>query len=77
MKASAEVLYNYSFEKYIAEQKGNVMEERKAYKFRIYPNDKCQSEIEMQLNLSKNFYNKLLEKAKEAYEKDKSFRPKR
>ncbi|MCL5430518.1 MAG: transposase [Candidatus Marsarchaeota archaeon] len=53
------------------------MKVKKAYKFRIYPNDKCQKEIELQLNLSKNFYNKLLEKAKEAYEKDKTFKPKR
>ena len=53
------------------------METMRAYKFRIYPNDKCQSEIAMQLKLSKDFYNKLLEKAKEAYEKDKSFKPKR
>ncbi|MEM3476639.1 MAG: helix-turn-helix domain-containing protein, partial [Candidatus Micrarchaeaceae archaeon] len=75
MKASAEVLYNYRF-KYRG-AKGNVMEQRKAYKFRIYPNGKCQSEIDTQLNLSKNFYNKLLEKAKKAYEKDKSFKPKR
>ncbi len=48
-----------------------------AYKFRIYPNDKCQSEIDAQFTLSKSFYNKLLEKAKEAYQKDKSFKPKR
>ena len=49
----------------------------RAYKFRLYPNSKCQSEINLQLRLSKDFYNKLLEKAKEAYGKDKSFKPKR
>ncbi len=53
------------------------MEVVRAYKFRIYPNDKCQNAIENQLALSKDFYNKLLEKAKDAYKKDKSFRPKR
>ena len=49
----------------------------RSYKFRIYPNDKCQNAIENQLALSKDFYNKLLEKAKEAYKKDKSFKIKR
>ena len=49
----------------------------RAYKFRLYPNSKCQSEINLQLRLSKDFYNKLLEKAKEDYGKDKSFKPKR
>ncbi|MCL5100186.1 MAG: transposase [Candidatus Marsarchaeota archaeon] len=53
------------------------MEVTRAYKFRIYPNDKCQNAIENQLALSKDFYNKLLEKAKDAYEKDKSFKIKR
>ena len=42
----------------------------RAYKFRLYPNSKCQSEIDLQLRLSKDFYNKLLEKAKEDYGKD-------
>ena len=49
----------------------------RAYRFRIYPNDRCRSEIDMQLSLSKNFYNKLLEKSKDTYGKDRSFRPKR
>ena len=53
------------------------MEVIRSYKFRIYPNDKCQNAIENQLTLSKDFYNKLLEKAKEAYEKDRSFKIKR
>jgi putative transposase len=45
----------------------------RTYKFRLYPDFKRQSIIEMQLVLSKNFYNKLLEKAKARYEKDKKF----
>ncbi len=49
----------------------------RAYRFRIYPDLKRQSEINLQLNLSKNFYNKLLEKAREGYGKDRSFTPKR
>ncbi|MEM3248290.1 MAG: helix-turn-helix domain-containing protein [Conexivisphaerales archaeon] len=36
------------------------MELTRAYKFRIYPDANRQKEIEMQLNLSKDFYNKLL-----------------
>jgi putative transposase len=55
----------------------NNMDSIRAYRFRIYPNNRCRSEIDMQLNLSKNFYNKLLEKSKDAYGKDRSFRPKR
>jgi putative transposase len=43
----------------------------RAYKFRIYPDAKRQSEIDLQLILSKNLYNKLLERAIEAYLKDK------
>jgi len=53
------------------------MESIRAYKFRVYPDIKRQSEIDYKLILSKNFYNKLLEKAKEAYKKDKKFSPKR
>lgn len=45
----------------------------RAYKFRLHPDSKRQSIIDAQLNLSKNFYNKLLEKAKGKYEKDKNF----
>ncbi|MEM4087964.1 MAG: hypothetical protein QXV49_05750 [Conexivisphaerales archaeon] len=48
------------------------MELTMAYKFRTYPDTKRQKEVEMQLNLSKDFYNKL-EKAKDAYKKDKIF----
>ncbi|MEM4098974.1 MAG: transposase [Candidatus Micrarchaeaceae archaeon] len=54
-----------------------MMKQIKAYKFRIYPDAKRQSEIETQLELAKDFYNKLLEKAKKAYEKDKTFTIKR
>ena len=53
------------------------MDSTRAYKFRLYPDSKRQSEIGLQLILSKNFYNKLLEKAKEEYAKDKGFGIKR
>ncbi len=43
------------------------MELTKAYKFRIYPDAKRQSEIELQLTLSKEFYNLLLEKSIKSY----------
>jgi putative transposase len=43
------------------------VELRRAYKFRIYPDAKRQSEIELQLTLSKEFYNLLLEKSIKAY----------
>ena len=39
------------------------MELTRAYKFRIYPDTKRQSEIDLQLTLSKEFYNLLLEKS--------------
>ena len=39
------------------------MELIRAYKFRIYPDAKRQSEIESQLILSREFYNLLLEKS--------------
>ena len=39
----------------------------RAYKFRIYPDAKRQSEIELQLTLSKEFYNLLLEKSIKSY----------
>ncbi len=38
-----------------------------AYKFRIYPDAKRQSEIELQLVLAKEFYNLLLEKSMDSY----------
>ena len=47
--------------------KGTVMELTKAYKFRIYPDAKRQSEIDLQLTLSKEFYNLLLEKSIKSY----------
>ncbi|MCL4383472.1 MAG: helix-turn-helix domain-containing protein [Candidatus Marsarchaeota archaeon] len=39
----------------------------KAYKFRIYPDAKRQKEMELQLILSKELYNMLLEKSIKAY----------
>ena len=43
------------------------MELVRAYKFRIYPDAKRQKEIDVQLTLSKEFYNLLLEKSIKAY----------
>ena len=43
------------------------MEVTRAYKFRIYPDVKRQKEIELQLLLSKEFYNLLLEKSIKSY----------
>ena len=43
------------------------MELTRAYKFRIYPDAKRQSEIELQLTFSKEFYNLLLEKSIKSY----------
>ena len=43
------------------------MELTRAYKFRIYPDAKRQKEIELQLTLSKEFYNLLLEKSIHSY----------
>ena len=43
------------------------MEVRRAYKFRIYPDEKRQLEIDLQLTLSKEFYNLLLEKSIKTY----------
>jgi putative transposase len=43
------------------------MELTRAYKFRIYPDTKRQSEMELQLTLSKEFYNLLLEKSIKSY----------
>ena len=43
------------------------MELTKAYKFMIDPDAKRQSEIELQLTLSKEFYNLLLEKSIKSY----------
>ena len=53
------------------------MDSARAHKFRLYPDSKRQSEIDLQLNLSKNLYNKLLEKSKEEYAKNKGFGIKR
>ncbi|MEM3197266.1 MAG: hypothetical protein QXK57_04125 [Conexivisphaerales archaeon] len=46
------------------------MELTRAYKFMIYPDANRQKEIELQLNLSKDFHNKLLGYA---YKKDRTF----
>ena len=45
-----------------------------SYKFRIYPDAKRQSEIDLQLTLSKDLYNKLLEKSIDAYTKNQKFK---
>ena len=42
----------------------------RVYKFRIYPNSKAEAEIELQLKLSKEFYNLLLEKSINAYKEE-------
>jgi putative transposase len=55
----------------------NNMDFIRAYKFRLYPDSKRQSGIDAQLNLSKNLYNKLLEKSKEEYARNKNFGIKR
>ncbi len=43
----------------------------RAYKFRVYPDTKRQTEIESQLALSKEFYNMLLEKSIKSYKEGK------
>lgn len=43
------------------------MDSTRAYKFRLYPDSKRQSEINLQLSLSKEFYNLLLEKSITSY----------
>jgi putative transposase len=44
----------------------------RAYKFRIYPDDKRQSEIDERLVLAQQFYNKILEKAIASYKDGKT-----
>ncbi|ASI13429.1 IS200/IS605 family transposase OrfB [Candidatus Mancarchaeum acidiphilum] len=44
-----------------------AMELTRAYKFRIYPDTKRQSEIDERLILAQQFYNKILEKSIESY----------
>ena len=46
------------------------MQPKKAYKFRIYPDEKRQKEIDERLILAQQFYNKILEKSISSY-KDK------
>ena len=48
------------------------MELTRAYKFRIYPDTKRQSEIDERLILAQKFYNKLLEKSIESYQTGKA-----
>ena len=48
------------------------MESARAYKFRIYPDAKRQSEIDERLILAQQFYNKILEKAIESYKNEKT-----
>ncbi len=48
------------------------MEVRRAYKFRIYPDNKRQSEIDNMLALSQRLYNKLLEKSIQSYKNGNS-----
>ena len=45
----------------------NRMDSTRAYKFRLYPDSRRQSEIDLQLTLSKDFYNMLLEKSIKSY----------
>ncbi len=47
------------------------MDSTRAYKFRLYPDSKRQSEIDERLILSQKLYNSILEKAKKSYEKDR------
>ena len=71
MPSSGGMKVNRNKKAYKHEEWYNNMDSTKAYKFRLYPDSKRQAEIDLQLILSKNFYNKLLEKAKEEYIKDK------
>ena len=45
---------------------------KRAYKFRIYPDDKRKKEINTRLILAQQLYNKILEIAKSEYEKSKN-----
>ena len=45
----------------------NNMDSARAYKFRLYPDAKRQTEINLRLTLSKEFYNLLLEKSIKSY----------
>jgi putative transposase len=46
---------------------------QRAYRYRLYPDSKRQKEIDEQMELARLLYNKLLEKAKDEYQKTKSF----
>ena len=48
------------------------MELTRAYKFRIYPDAKRQTEIDERLTLAQQFYNKILEKSIESYKSGKT-----
>ncbi len=45
----------------------NIMQQTRAYKFRIYPDAKRQREIDEMFILAQEFYNKLLEKSIQSY----------
>ncbi len=48
------------------------MYQKRAYKFRLYPNAKRQKTVEEMLVLSQRLYNKILEKSKCEYGKGKN-----
>ncbi len=48
------------------------MESIRAYRFRVYPDARRQREIDEQIELARFLYNKLLERAKEEYLKDRN-----
>ena len=45
----------------------------RAYRYRLYPDSKRQKEIDEQIELARLLYNRLLEKAKDEYQKTRSF----
>ncbi len=51
----------------------NDVDVARAYRYRLYPDSKRQNEIDGQIELARLLYNKLLEKAKNEYQKTKSF----
>ncbi len=53
------------------------MDSIRTYRFRIYPDTKRQKEIDEQIELARLLYNKLLEKAKNEYQKTKDFEVKK
>ncbi len=51
---------------------GLGMQEKRAYKFRIYPDEKRCNEIDERLVLAQQLYNRILEKAKSEHQKNKN-----